>query len=48
MKKTLIMVLVIAMAISMPTVAFAVTEPINATKTSSTVLVDGVEVQFDD
>lgn len=47
MKKTLMMVLAIAMVLSMSTVAFAVTEPIKATKTSSTVLVDGVEVQFD-
>jgi len=47
MKKTLMMVLVIALVLSMSTVAFAVTEPIKATKTSSTVLVDGVEVQFD-
>ena len=47
MKKTLIMVLVIAMAISMSTVAFAVTETINATKTSSTVLVNNKEIQFE-
>jgi hypothetical protein len=47
MKKLLSMILILTFVLSTITVAFAAIEPIKATKTSSTVLVDGIEVQFE-